>query len=152
MRLIDADALIRRAVAERDSVEIKTGCDIGYHNGLNMAVSMAINAPTLEAVVLPCKPGTTVYMLHNNTDACLDCPHHLVYFNDEECTHPEHGTYYPTIQDSPVCDKQFWEIIDCTSTELFLFNYREEFGRTVFPTRAEAEAALAKMKGLEVGA
>ena len=45
-RLIDANALIHRVAEERDSVEIKTGCDIGYHNGLNMAV----NAPTVEAV------------------------------------------------------------------------------------------------------
>jgi hypothetical protein len=102
---------------------------------------------TVDAVVLPCKPGTTVYMLHNNTDACLDCPHHVVYFNDEDCTHPENATYYPTIQDSPVCDKQFWEVISYTSTELFLFNHREKFGKTVFLTREEAEAALAKMKG-----
>jgi hypothetical protein len=37
-------------------VEIKTGCDIGYHNGLNMAVSMAINAPAVDAVeVVRCK-------------------------------------------------------------------------------------------------
>ena len=49
-RLIDAKELIRRICAERDEVQIKTGCDIGYHNGLNMAVSMAINAPTVDAV------------------------------------------------------------------------------------------------------
>ena len=112
----------------------------------------AEDAPTVDAVVLPCEPGTTVYILHNNTDACLDCPHHVVYFNDEDCTHPDYAVYYPTIQDSPVCDKQFWEVVDHTATELFLFNHRERFGKTVFLTREEAEAAIAKMKGLEVGA
>lgn len=95
-------------------------------------------------VELPCKAGTTVYMLHNNTDACLDCPHHVVYFNDEDCTHPDYEVYFPTIQDSPVCDKQFWEVIDHTATELFLFNHRESFGKTVFLTREEAEAELAR--------
>lgn len=95
-------------------------------------------------IELPCKPGTTVYMLHNNTDACLDCPHHVVYFNDEDCTHPDYKVYFPTIQDSPVCDKQFWEVIDHTATELFLFNHRESFGKTVFLTREEAEAELAR--------
>lgn len=105
------------------------------------------STPTVDAVVLPCKPGTTVYILHNNTDACLDCANHVVYFNDEDCTHPDYAVYYPTIQDSPVCDKQFWEVIDHTATELFLFNHRERFGKTVFLTREEAEAAIAEMKG-----
>lgn len=49
MRLIDADALIHRICEERDGVKIEHACDIGYHNGLNMAASMAINAPTIEA-------------------------------------------------------------------------------------------------------
>ena len=48
MRLIDADALIHRLGAERDEVQIEHACDIGYHNGLNMAVSMTINAPTID--------------------------------------------------------------------------------------------------------
>ena len=136
MRLIDADALMK---------SIK-----GYRLGkipkgeLEWKIE---NAPIVEAVVLPCKPGTTVYMIHNNTDACSDCTHHVVYFNDEDCTHPDYEVYFPTIQDSPVCDKQFWEVIDHTATELFLFNHREYFGKTVFLTREEAEAALAKMKG-----
>ena len=55
-RLIDADALIHRLCAERDEVQIEHACDIGYHNGLNMAVSMTINAPTVDAVeVVRCK-------------------------------------------------------------------------------------------------
>ena len=49
-RLIDAKELIHRICVERDAVEIKTGCDIGYHNGLNMAASMAINAPAVDAM------------------------------------------------------------------------------------------------------
>ena len=48
--LIDANALIHRLCAERDEVKIEHAFDIGYHNGLNMAVSMAINAPTVDAV------------------------------------------------------------------------------------------------------
>ena len=48
-RLIDANALLRRICAERDEVEIKTGCDIGYHNGLSMGASMTISATTVDA-------------------------------------------------------------------------------------------------------
>ena len=55
-RLIDANALIRRLCEERDDVKIEHACDIGYHNGLNMAVSMTINNPTVDAVeVVRCK-------------------------------------------------------------------------------------------------
>lgn len=60
MRLIDADALIHRFCAERDAVEIEHAVDIGYHNGLNMAASMTINASTIDAVeVVRCKDCAT---------------------------------------------------------------------------------------------
>ena len=73
MRLIDANALIHRVVVERDAVEIKTGCDIGYHNGLNMAVSMAINAPTVDAVeVVRCKDCKHLY---DGMDDCCCTSH-----------------------------------------------------------------------------
>lgn len=55
-RLIKEDALLRRLCSERDEVKPKTACDIGYHNGLNMAASMVINTPTVDAVeVVRCK-------------------------------------------------------------------------------------------------
>lgn len=84
MRLVDADELIRRAVAERDSVEIKTGCDIGYHNGLNMVVSMATNAPTVDAVEIV---------------RCEDCEHNRPYIGVDgrrhnNCTHPRNGVMW----------------------------------------------------------
>ena len=69
-RLIDATKLIRRIVAERDSVKIETGCDIGYHNGLNMALSMAINAPTVDAVEV-------VHGEWEKCDILKDCKHEV---------------------------------------------------------------------------
>lgn len=107
------------------------------------------SADTVEAAVLPCKPGTTVYEIHNNTDACLDCRFYSAYFNDEDCQHPEHTTYYPTIQDFPVCEKHFMEVISYAATEQQLFSDREKYGKLIFLTSAEAEAALAKMNGGE---
>jgi hypothetical protein len=70
-RLIDANALIRRICTERDEVEIKTGFDIGYHNGLNMGASMTINAPTVDAVEVV---------------RCKDCKYW--WKESETCTHP----------------------------------------------------------------
>ncbi|MBR5261843.1 MAG: hypothetical protein IKV47_06710 [Oscillospiraceae bacterium] len=54
--LIDRAVMIHRLCAERDEVQIEHACDVGYHNGLNMAVSMTINAPAVDAVeVVRCK-------------------------------------------------------------------------------------------------
>ena len=57
--LIDRAALLHRLCAERDEVQIEHACDVGYHNGLNMAASMTINAPAVDAVgcskVEPCE-------------------------------------------------------------------------------------------------
>jgi hypothetical protein len=89
-RLIDAKSLLRRLCSERDEVNIDTGCDIGYHNGLNMAVSMAINEPTVDAVEVvhgqwiekPYLLGTTRYcsicgqnygMPHGVFNYCPNC-------------------------------------------------------------------------------
>lgn len=72
MRLIDADALIHRFCAERDAVEIEHAVDIGYHNGLNMAASMTINASTIDAVeVVRCKDCEYCYIDLSGRDAHL---------------------------------------------------------------------------------
>ena len=142
MRLIDAEALIHRVVAERDSVEIKTGCDIGYHNGLNTAVSMAINAPTVDAVVLPCKPGDTVFVLWRlaDPDICSKCPdfHWGGMGDSHECGKTEDG-----FRSAECVEIQEWTANRDRILDWIRF---DEFGRTVFPTREEAEAALAKRR------
>lgn len=134
MRLIDADALEEKGVQFTDT-------------NVYIPIEAVWNAPTVEAVVLPCKPGTTVYEILNNTDACLDCDHRYFSYayDDEECEHPEHRTENPSLAKFPVCEKHFLEIVSYPTTERQLFNHRERFGKTVFLTREEAEAALAKM-------
>ena len=105
-------------------------------------------AQGVYAVVLPCKPGDTVYELHNNTDACMDCRYRFVGFNDEWCENDDvKYSCYPTIAEIPLCEKQFMEIISYTPDEKYIVNHRECFGKTIFITHEEAEAALAKMDG-----
>lgn len=155
MSLIDLEAAIEtiRFDADRVPDDLSGNLAAAYRNGMFAAIDSITRRPTVEAVVLPCKPGTTVYEIHNNTDACLDCDHWLLAHRDEEeCGHPEHKTEYPSLADSPVCEKHFMEVIDYTATEERLFKNREKFGKLIFLTREDAEAALAKMKGLEVGA
>lgn len=158
MRLIDADALMAEITEENPMVHFGPfgycGCspnsDFGEKVFMRDRVLEIVEfAPTVEAVVLPCKPGTTVYEIMNNTDACLDCEYRYFShaYDDEECEHPEHQTDNPSHAKSPVCEKHFMEVVSYPATERQLFSDREKFGKTIFLTREEAEAALAKMKG-----
>lgn len=56
MRLIDADALGKRIVAEEDEIITDNDYAIGLHNGLALAHAMLINAPTIDAEpIVRCK-------------------------------------------------------------------------------------------------
>lgn len=112
MRLIDADALQHYLGICED------GRQICYVLSKNID-----NAPTVEAVVLPCKIGEKVFcILHSKNEIVEDV----------------------------VEDYDIWSIKDGAKLRLSLLNYRDyvvaEFGKTVFLTRKEAEAALAKLK------
>lgn len=48
MRKVDAEALAARITAEKDEAVPNTPYDIGYSNGLTMAYSLVIVAPTIE--------------------------------------------------------------------------------------------------------
>lgn len=151
-RLIDANELLMNI---REKL-VKAKCE--YRN--NEIISMLMDgfdalvlseikrAETVDAVILPCKPGTTVYEVSNNTDACCDCRYYGGGFGDSYCEKPGcNYISYPTVQDTPVCEKHFFEVISYPATEQQLFDNLEKFGKTVFLTREEAEAALAKMDG-----
>lgn len=107
---------------------------------------------------LPCKVGTIVYQIENNTDACCKCN----YFENggydyDYCinknVHDEDEDVYvfnPQYADKPLCKKQFYEIKEYTMKTIDeIFCRRNDFGKTVFlsKTEAEAEAKLAEMEG-----
>lgn len=67
-RLIDAGMVIKSIVAEKNAVE-KTDYkgrmdefEVGVNNGLTLAHAMILNAPTIDAVELPCKIGDKVWI------------------------------------------------------------------------------------------
>jgi hypothetical protein len=67
---------------------------------------------------------------------------------DELCDKNKDFETYPTVSDNPLCDKQFYEIKELKPTLNWIFNHRNEFGKTVFLTRNEAEKVLrSKIKG-----
>ena len=98
-------------------------------------------------IILPCKIGDTVYYIENNTEACINCKYYSTFYGmDEICDKNKDFEMYPTTSDSPLCDKQFYEIKELKPTLNWIFNHRNEFGKTVFLNRKEAEQAL-KEKG-----
>lgn len=107
---------------------------------------------------LPCKVGTIIYQIENNTDACCKCKDFKIsYCDDDLCGnkngHDEGGVFYvlnPQYADKPLCKKQFYEIKEYTMKTIDeIFCRRNDFGKTVFLTEAEAEAKLAEMEGAE---
>lgn len=97
-------------------------------------------------VVLPCKVGDTVYEICNNTNACHKCPHYEGIYGSGEswCMQIDDDDlrYYPQVAEKPLCEKQFMEVVAHTPNLDWLFHHRNEFGKTVFLTREEAEDAL----------
>ena len=101
-------------------------------------------------VILPCKVGDTVYEIYNNTSACLKCdcfdenPYEAItWCRNENRKETEYFEgWHPEIQEEPVCEKQFMDIREKQPNIYWIFNNREQFGKTVFLTREEAEAAL----------
>ena len=80
--------------------------------------------PSVEAVILPCKIGEKVFcILHSKREIVEDV----------------------------VEDYDIWSIKNGIKLRLSLLNHNDyvvaEFGKTVFLTREEAEAALDRMKG-----
>lgn len=107
---------------------------------------------------LPCKVGTIIYKIENNTDACCKCNDFKIsHCDDDLCGnkngHDEGGVFYvlnPQYADKPLCKKQFYEIKEYkmkTIDEIFWL--RNDFCKTVFLTGEEAEAKLKEMDGAE---
>lgn len=105
---------------------------------------------------LPCKVGTIIYKIENNTDACCKCNDFKIsHCDDDLCGnkngHDEGGVFYvlnPQYADKPLCKKQFYEIKEYkmkTIDEIFWL--RNDFCKTVFLTGEEAEAKLKEMEG-----
>lgn len=97
-------------------------------------------------IVLPCKAGDTVYAVSNNTDACGNCKCYSSWFDgDSFCDDPsvdEEERHYPNIAEHPVCKKQFLEVLEYQPDIETIIHRRNEFGKTIFLTREEAEKAL----------
>ena len=130
---------------ERDSCnECQYWDDRPYCRSSHVADHLLANG----VIVLPCKPGNAVYWLVYNRDACGDCDAYSSFYGmDAMCDY--HYELWPEIidpsNDEEHCPKHFIEIIEYKSTLECIVYHRNEFGKTIFLTREEAEAALAEL-------
>ena len=81
-----------------------------------------------KLVILPCKPGDTVYIIRDDCDFPYDC------YQSRTCKKCEYRNLY--------VDEEVFRLVDIV-TNLKLF------GITIFFTREEAEKALEKLKDVE---
>lgn len=95
-------------------------------------------------VILPVAPGETVYLIDNNTDACDECKNFVVGYCEEYCKCND--AEYPQCAEKPLCEKQFLEAIEFKTNQKWILENKDDFGKSIFLTREEAEAALKKMQ------
>ena len=115
-RLIDANALERNAWLDG--------------NCLVIAVSEIDNAPTVDAVVLPCKIGDSLWCVYSPPRPANPADKGKWYMGEYEVARFHYG-------------------VKGLSIEMHRFGTVsvKEIGKTVFLSREEAETALAKMDG-----
>ena len=53
---------------------------------------------------------------------------------------------YPQLSDIPVCEKQYLEVTELRPKLDWIFHNRDNFGKTVFLTQAEAEQKVKELK------
>lgn len=94
-----------------------------------------------RVIVLPCKPDAMVYEVRYNTSACAECKDYRSggYGADDYCSNLEMYPIYPDFCDQVICPKHTLEVRERPFnpvTDCF------RFGKTVFSSRVEAEAAV----------
>ena len=133
MRLIDADKLIQemhRIATETNSESIHIDCLVDEAVG---------NAPTVDAVLLPCKVGDDVYIIPIKVNFDLNILSGLEKNN---------RVYHQKVAEI-VFTQDCWYAIGNADKEYGTGRVLPNifYKKTWFLTREEAEAALAKMKG-----
>ena len=103
-----------------------------------------------RVVILPCKVGDTVYEVKNNTDACRSCRYYSSWYGmdcfcDKQDIDAEYH-YYPECAERPICEKQFMEVVEYKPNIDSIFRNRNDFGKTIFLSREEAEDALQRLE------
>lgn len=103
---------------------------------------------------LPVAVGKTVFVIKNNADSCFDCGHFEKgyccddYCNNKTVKDEDEDVYpsYPQYSDNPLCEKHFWEVVEREAKLDWIIGNMNNFNKTVFLTKEEAEQALKELK------
>lgn len=126
MRLIDADVL------KSEFEWLKSVVNESSKDEVQDAIQRIENAPTVDAVILPCKLGETVYVIRECSCYCAD--DNKKNKRKKCCTKVYLGKRLRTYHCGYVTEAKFD------------LKHIADFGNMVFLTREEAEAALAERK------
>lgn len=128
-RLIDANALLElvqfRLPIDNQNAEVIAGC-------VNITRRLIENAPTVDAVEVPCKVGNTVFFVDTECDE-----------NGKESL----GISVGKIHSFSIQSEGLWAYCRYESGLTYWHKVDDYFGKTVFLTEEEAKVALAKMDG-----
>ena len=101
-----------------------------------------------KLIVLPCTEGDLIYLIENNTDACDECDHFQegCYEVGDWCGKVKGLPDFPQYSRKPLCDKQYFEIVETRHDIDWIFNNRKCFKKTWFLDKKEARKVLAEME------
>lgn len=97
-------------------------------------------------IELPCAIGDTVYEITYNRTACYNCDHYSDFYGiDQICD--ENKMLFPNIINNKknICNKHYVEIEEYKTDLSWIIRQLEQFGKTVFLTREEAEKRLEEL-------
>ena len=99
-------------------------------------------------LVLPCKVGDKVYEIeYNYWEVCHDCPHFSTFFGMDENCDMGYETYPNPKKLNANCKKHELQLQESIFSIEFYARHFNDFGKTVFITKTEAEAKLKELRG-----
>lgn len=128
---------------------IENGRFVISNNVLPQAIQKLAEYEEMEEqqliIKLPCKPGSSVFVIENNSSKCRDCCYYDDYEPYSACL--KHCIQNPTNSYEPLCELHYWEIKQYNNVSLsYIINNLSKFGKTIFLTQTEAEKIKNKME------
>ena len=120
-------------------------CDIEVIRAIeNIGAKLCHNFKDESKIIeLPCSVGDTVYKIYYNRRACNDCDKFSSFYGmDPMCN--DNKILFPEIGDDKkcICNKHHLKIVEYKADLSWIIGQLDQFGKSVFLTREEAEKKL----------
>ena len=97
-------------------------------------------------IELPCKVGDTIYNIDHNRSACYECEHYSSFYGMDEICDNGCAIYPKFERNKPKCDRHFLEIEEMSFSLSWHDRHINDFNKTWFLTKAEAEKKLKELQ------